>query len=197
MSDALLGDGFWLPGRGLWLGHIVQANVSYDCTLLGKRTSIVVTIVHVKIDESPKSDEFLFTLDGLGIDVDGLDIMCRHWDESLGKKHGGRKEQDASEVKWVKETLLPMLSTVELTNAMEYVKKHKKHLVLADNSKFKRIDLPGGRAPIGSRRMGIEVKVLQKWMKDRKTNMIQGDDHEEIHKLQNEALEKAGLEAQP
>lgn len=196
MSDALLADGFWIP-RGHWLGHIVRSNISYDCKLLGKRTDIVVKFVHLKIDESPKSDNFLFTLDGLGIDVDGLDIMYRHWDEILGKEHGGRKEQDASKVKWVKKTLLPMLPTVELTNAFEYVKKHKKHLVLADNSIFKRFDLPGGTAPYGSRRAEIEVKALEKWMKDRKTNMIQGGDHEEIKKLKNEALKKAGLETQP
>ena len=196
MSGALLADGFWIP-RGNWLGNVVRSNVNYDCKLLGKRTNIVVKLVHLRIDESRKSDDFLFTLDGLGIDVDGLDVMYCHWEEILGKEHGGRMEKDASKVKWVKQTLLPMLPTVELTNAFEYVKKHKKHLVLSDNSIFKRRSLSGGIAPCGSRRLDIQVKVTQKWMKDRKTNAIQSGDYEEIEKLENEALKKAGLKPQP
>jgi hypothetical protein len=78
-NEYLLGDGFRL-GRGLWFGWIVKMDVTYHCKLLDEdETDIGILMGKLKIDESPAGPEYLLTLDGEGIDVDGLDVRYRNF----------------------------------------------------------------------------------------------------------------------
>jgi hypothetical protein len=193
----LLADGFWL-GRGLWLGKIVKLDVTYPCKFLGKRTDIGILMGKRKRDESPAGPEYLLTLDGEGVDVDGLDVRTRSYEEiDIAPLHS-LYEKDRPVVDWIKTTLVPMLSdAAALNQSVEFIRKNKKHRLMADDAIFRRARRDQGLwfSVIGSRRSKIGVRVMTKFLKDKGRNYIEGErDHKELEAREKEALKREGLE---
>jgi hypothetical protein len=188
-DDYRLADGFWL-GRGLWNGEIVKLDVTYPCKFPGKRTDIGILMGKRKMDESPAGPEYLVTLDGEGVDVDGLDVRIRSYEE-------GNDEKDRPVVDWIKTTLVPMLgSAAALNQSLEFIKKNKKQRLMADDAIFRRARRDRGlwKGVGGSRRSKIGVRVMTKSLKDKGRDYITGEDFKELKARKKEALKREGLE---
>jgi hypothetical protein len=139
--------------------------------------------------------EYLLTLDGEGVDVDGLDVRIRNYDEFSTR---GTPSKDQPVIDWIKTILVPMLpNATALNQSVEFIWKNKKHRLMSNNAIFRRVSRDQGlwKSVHKSRRSKIEVRAMTKFLKDKGRNYIQGEqDFVELEARKKEALKREGLD---